>query len=112
LHDALPIYEKLGELDRAIENYGLAIRLRSDYAPAYYNRARTYVLKQDEERAIADYDKAIALQPTYEDAYVNRAVLHVSRRDIKSALADLDTAIRLNPRDVAEIGRASCRERE
>lgn len=97
------VYEKLEQLDGAVENYDRAVSLRSDYAQAYYNRARTYALKQDEERAVADYDKAISSQPTYEDAYVNRAVLKFSRRDIKGALADLDTAIRLDPRDVAAL---------
>ncbi|WP_309136898.1 tetratricopeptide repeat protein [Pseudomonas aeruginosa] len=94
-------YEKLGDIDLAIENFGRAIRLQSDYAQAYYNRAHAYVLKQDEERAIADYDKAILLQPTYAEAYVNRAIVKFLLRDVQGALADLDTAIKLNPRDVS-----------
>lgn len=93
------VYQELGDLDRAIANFGRAIDLQANNAQTYFNRAHAYVLKQDSESAIADYNKAILLQPMFEAAYVNRALLKLMRRDLNSAISDLDTAIRLNPRD-------------
>jgi tetratricopeptide (TPR) repeat protein len=56
-------YQRKDDLDRAIADYGEAIRLDPEYAEAYYGRGLTYRNKGDLERAIADYSEAIRLDP-------------------------------------------------
>jgi tetratricopeptide (TPR) repeat protein len=51
------------EHDKAIADYTEAIRLKPDYARAYYNRGLAYQRKEDGIRAKADLDKAISLDP-------------------------------------------------
>ena len=47
-------YYGAGDLDRAIEDYGAAIRLNPSYASAFSNRGNAYSLKGDFDKAIAD----------------------------------------------------------
>ena len=58
----------------------ITIRLKPDYATAYYNRG---IAKDDLGQyfdAIADYDIAIRLKPDYATAYYNRGIVeeHIS----------------------------------
>ena len=65
-------YYNLGQYQRAIEDYSAAIRLKPDYALAYYNRGCVYIKNPDQyKQAIEDFNKAIHLKPDYVEAYNN-----------------------------------------
>src|SRR5882757_8265486 len=49
-------YYGKGNYDRAIEDYGEAIRLDPKYATAYNNRGQSYNRKGEHDRAISDLD--------------------------------------------------------
>ena len=91
---------RAGQVDRAIETYDQAIAERPDAAKLYYNRAVTYILKNDREKALSDLNKAIALQPKFADAYENRGVLMSVDGKADQAMDDFEAAISLSPRDV------------
>jgi tetratricopeptide (TPR) repeat protein len=93
------VYERMGEVDLAIENYGAAIRLDPGYAQAFYNRAHAYIARQDYMAAIADYDRTIALKGDFADAHSNRGGMHLLLGDMDNAIKDFDAAIRLNGND-------------
>ena len=57
-------YWSLGDLNAAIFEYSIAIKLDPGNAGAFANRAATYVDLQSIDRAIADYDNAILLDQT------------------------------------------------
>ena len=87
----------LGNYTGAIADYDSAIRLKPDYANAYYNRG---LAKDDLGQyfaAIADYDIAIRLNPDYANAYNNRGIVKSNLGQHFAAIADFDIAIRLKP---------------
>lgn len=81
----------------AIEHYTKAIRVKPDFAEAYYNRGIAYSDKGDCDSAIADYTKAIELNPGDAAAYSNRGWVYGNAGDYEKALADFTKAIQLNP---------------
>ena len=85
------------DYDAKIADYSEAIRLKPDYADAYYNRGLAYYHKGQYDRAIADYDEAIRLKPDYADAYNNRGNAYNNKGQTDRAIADYVEAIRLKP---------------
>jgi lipoprotein NlpI len=97
-------YGEKRDYQRGIQDFDEAIRLRPDYAPAYYGRGNIYNAIGDTDKAIADFGAAIRIQPDFQAAYTNRGALHISNGDTDKAIADFDAAIRLNPSDVLALG--------
>ena len=64
-------YDTLGQLEKAIADYGRSLEL-SPSADAYYNRGLAYRNLSDFAAAIADYDRAIALDSMHARAWNNR----------------------------------------
>jgi tetratricopeptide (TPR) repeat protein len=75
--------------------YTEAIRLKPDYADAFYNRAVARDAKGDLDGALKDYSEAIRLEPGGPDVYHNRAIARRGKGDIKGAEQDSKEAIRL-----------------
>jgi tetratricopeptide (TPR) repeat protein len=61
-------------LDEAIRCYTEAIRLRADFAEAYYNRGVARRAKGDHNGAIQDYNKAVQFNPSYASTYVKPGI--------------------------------------
>ncbi len=61
------VYDEKGEYDRAIADYGQALRLKPDYPHAYKNRGRMQFYGGNFRAAALDVAKALELSPT--DAY-------------------------------------------
>ena len=95
-HRGLAYFAK-GDSDRAIADYGEAIRLVPSQVEVYSERALAYLSKQDDDRAIADYSEAIRLDPSHARAYRMRGVSYFSKGDYDRAIADYSDLIRLNP---------------
>jgi len=74
-----------------------AIRLKPDFAEAYYNRGVARLKEGDEWRALRDYDEAIRLKPNLAEAYNNRGIARRQKGDVQGALQDYTEAIRLEP---------------
>jgi tetratricopeptide (TPR) repeat protein len=88
---------RTAEADEKLQCYDEAIRLKPDYADAYYNRGFARNDKGDLVGALKDYDEAIRLKPDYADAYINRGIARKDKGDLAGALKDYDEAIRLKP---------------
>jgi regulator of sirC expression with transglutaminase-like and TPR domain len=88
-----------GDLDRAVHDFGEAIRIDPKYPDTYLERGQTFFKLGDTERAIADYSAALAHDPQYGAALRARgmAQLYLGKTDL--ALADLSKAIELGERD-------------
>jgi tetratricopeptide (TPR) repeat protein len=87
-------YRYKGELDRAIQDYGQAIKLNGKFAAAYTNRGVVYDQKGDLDLAIQDYDQSIKLKPSAE-AYFNRGNAHLGKSQYAAAIDDYNQAIKL-----------------
>jgi len=55
------VYQKLGQLEWALEDYDEAIHLNPEYAYAYNNRGLAYKELGQKAEAIADFEKSITL---------------------------------------------------
>ena len=88
------------DYDRAIADYGEAIKLSPKDAWAFAHRCEAYESKEDHDAAVADCTEAIKIDPKYGWAYNNRGVAYYGLHEYDAALADHAEAIRINSRDV------------
>lgn len=100
------LHQAKGNLDRAIADYGQAIRLMEEAAPASWELAFFYWLsghvyrgKGDLDRAIASYDESIRVAPRWDKAYNDRGAIYFQKGDYERALADLGKVIEIKPND-------------
>ncbi|MBW8883510.1 MAG: tetratricopeptide repeat protein [Planctomycetia bacterium] len=90
---------ELGDIDKAIEDCSIAIRLEPRSAEAYNNRGYMYTEKGDFDKAIKDFDYAIGLDPNHAAAYDNRGLVWSAQEQYDKAISDHATAIRLDPKN-------------
>ena len=86
-----------GDYDRAIADYGEAIRINPKFALAYNNRGDAWRHKGDLDRAIADFDEAIRLDPAFALAYGNRGDSWHQQKNFARAIEDYSAQIRIAP---------------
>jgi DNA-binding winged helix-turn-helix (wHTH) protein/Flp pilus assembly protein TadD len=92
--------QQRGQIEAAIENYQLAIRLNPGYAEAHYNLADAYEEIPDYDKALEEYQRAINADFTLYEAYNNLSRLYIlRRRDYGAALRLLDRAMNLKPQE-------------
>ncbi|MFL6799112.1 MAG: tetratricopeptide repeat protein [Xanthobacteraceae bacterium] len=87
-------YRLKGDYDRAIQDYGHAIKLNGKFAAAFNNRGVAYDRKGEYDHAIADFDQAIRLKPTVE-AYFNRGNAYLAKAQHAQAIDDYNAALKL-----------------
>jgi tetratricopeptide (TPR) repeat protein len=99
-----------GETQGALTSINQAIRLRPNYAGAYFVRANFHGLLGNKQRTLTDLNEAIRLNPQYTEAFFNRGKTRADLGDMQAAITDYNEAIRLNPQlAVAFIGRGIAR---
>jgi tetratricopeptide (TPR) repeat protein len=81
----------------AIRCYSEAIRIKPDYATAYFSRGFSRQAINDFDSAIADFSEAIRLVPNFSDFYLIRGLARNADNDVKGAIADFDKVIGLEP---------------
>ena len=86
-------YQQLGQHDAAIADFDAAIRVKPDYADAYFGRGAAKADLGRYDAAIADYDVAIRLKPNYADAYIGRGAAKGRSGQHFAAMSDYDVAI-------------------
>jgi tetratricopeptide (TPR) repeat protein len=91
----------VADVDEQLRFYTEAIRLKPDYADAFYNRGIARHDKGDLDGALQDYNEAIRLNPKGAFAFNNRGNARRDKGDLDRALQDYNEAIRLKP-DYAE----------
>lgn len=92
-------YRNRGQLDRALDDYDQALRLRPAFADAWNDRGVAERLKGNNERAIADFSEAIRLNPDYAAAWFNRGGAWASIGRLDLAIADFNRTLALEPGD-------------
>ena len=83
-----------------------SIRLKPDFARAYYKRASIYAKLGKYESAISDYSEAIRLQPDDSASYSNRALIYLKQRNNDLGCKDAQRACELKNCRILEIARA------
>jgi tetratricopeptide (TPR) repeat protein len=76
-------------LQSAIAHYQEAVRLKPDFATAYYRMAKDYLQMGKPEQAIAQWKQATRVEPRYYEAYTAIAFTYKKQGDMKDAIAAL-----------------------
>ena len=88
----------LGENDKAIKDFTLAIKADPALASAYNDRGVAYSAQRRPADAVRDFSQALALRIENADQVVfNRAMAYEDQGDIKRAYLDYRKAAELNP---------------
>jgi tetratricopeptide (TPR) repeat protein len=87
------------DLDRAIADFGEAIKLDPKNLLAYINRGNSLLDKGEYDAAIADYNAAIKADPNFLKAYTGRGDAYKDKKDYDRAIEDYKKALTLNPSD-------------
>lgn len=98
-------YDHKQDYDQAITDFNQAIRLKPDYALAYYDRGNAYAEKKAYDQAITDYTQAIQVNKNWRNfnpscyglptAYFNRGLAHRDKGERQSAIQDFQQALKL-----------------
>jgi tetratricopeptide (TPR) repeat protein len=106
-------YRLQWKMKEALEEYGLAIAVDADYAPAYFGRAMWSKQNNPDNDYDKDLDRAIERDPAYIDAYLERAFFYGRRNNWDDALTDLERANQIAPENafvLVRLGRAQIRD--
>jgi len=96
------VYGRNGNLDKAIEEFGLAIRINPRYAEAYHNIANIYYRKGDVNTAIENYNKALYFNPRLWQSYQTLGIVYFNIGQFDLAESYMKKAAEFNPTN-AEI---------
>ena len=98
-------YERLGKIDKALQDYTACISMDPKSAPAFFNRSGLYTYLGKTDEALADLNRAVALDPANKNYRGNRALLQRRRGNFEGAIQDTITckAIEKDPSLVKEL---------
>ncbi|MDO8446222.1 MAG: tetratricopeptide repeat protein [Deltaproteobacteria bacterium] len=90
-------YSKLGNYEKAIADFNMAIKLNPAYPEAYNNRGDVYFKLGDYQQAIKNYSTAIELAPGYAEAHNNRGRIYAMQGRLDEGMHEFQTALKLKP---------------
>lgn len=99
LHARGQAFYKRGDDAAAQVEYDLAIKLGTNDAQVYYDRALAHELGSENKSALADYDRYIKLKPDDSDALFRRGLLRLNSAQFGGAIADFTHAHEITPDD-------------
>jgi tetratricopeptide (TPR) repeat protein len=85
------------QMERAVANFGVALRLRPDYPEALAARGQALAALGRWREAIADLDAALQEYPGSSDLYCDHAKVAIGMHDFSTADDDVTIALRLDP---------------
>jgi tetratricopeptide (TPR) repeat protein len=92
------LYQDLGELELAKEQYQNLITIDPNSYPAYNNLGYiAFYFEENYEEAVRLYSKAIEFNPTYYQALFNRGLAYEWKDDFKNARKDYQQSLSINP---------------
>ena len=93
------LYARMGDLEKAYEDFTWAIAINHRSSDAFYNRGMVLARMDKYDLAIKDFDEAIELDPHAADAYCNRGNAYFQSGKNDLAMKDYNKAIQLKPND-------------
>ena len=85
------------DIDKAIENYEKAVKLKNDNAGALYNLAFCLQDKKNYAKALEYYKKVVNVDPSFKEAYHRIGLIHEDREEYAKALESLEKATEVDP---------------
>lgn len=97
-------YRAKGDYDRAIADYGQAIRLEPNYADTFNNRCWTRALAgRDLTQALDDCNESLRLSPDRPHVLNSRGLVQLKLGAFDRAIADYGAALRHDPKDADSL---------
>ncbi len=90
-------YGRSGNLEKAAEEFKIAIKLLPKYADAYHNLGNTYVQMKKSSEAMKNFQKAASINPNLWQSYQNMAAIYFDRENYLKAAEMFEKAIKINP---------------
>ena len=91
--------EARGELDRAAEHYGEALRLREHLAPVRVNLGKVRMTQGRFDEAAAEFERALVFDPELVDAHASLGWARFRQGRDQEAIEHMRRAVELAPRD-------------
>lgn len=92
-------YSRQGNLEKASEEFKLAIKLQPNYGDAYHNLANAYQQMGKTDLAIENYQKALSFNPSLWQSHQNLAAIYFAQQDLTFAENHLQKAIAIEPKN-------------
>lgn len=90
-------YRAEKQMQKALEDFNLAIQLLTDYQLAYVNRGNVYFSLNENEKALADYNKGLEIKKDDAKAFCNRAAVYFQLGQYEKAIEDGTNALKYKP---------------
>jgi len=90
-------YRFQGNHRKALDAYNQALKIDSQFGPAYLGLARARLMQDPNANVTVLLDEALKRDPNFGEVYLERAIYYLKDKEPKLALADLSTAERLLP---------------
>ncbi len=90
-------YQKLGQMDRAIDDFTKTLEIDPNNFKAYANRAITYGDMGQWDKQVDDCSKSIEINPNNQTTYSNRGLAYENLGDWESAIKDYTIVLKYNP---------------
>ncbi|OQY04872.1 MAG: hypothetical protein B6I20_02240 [Bacteroidetes bacterium 4572_117] len=87
------LHDRLGRIEKAVEDYSASIKHKDDYYLSYNNRGYEYYKLENYELAEKDYTKSIELKGDYYLNHLNRGLLLYKTKRYEEAIADYKIAL-------------------
>ncbi|ALJ00748.1 tetratricopeptide repeat protein [Rufibacter tibetensis] len=92
-------YQRLGDNQEAIIDFGRCLQIDEDYIPALLNRGLAYAHAYQFTSALEDFNRAVEIKPTLPEIYANRAVAYHGMGRTASACRDIEKAEQLGMKE-------------
>jgi tetratricopeptide (TPR) repeat protein len=92
-------FDKLGQTDDAIRDYGASLALNPQHTAAWGNRGQLYAAQGKFADAIADFDRALMVESNNAHDLSERGKVYGAIGKFDLALEDLGKAIKIQPRN-------------
>jgi len=98
------LYQDLGELELAKEQYHNLIAIDPNSYPAYNNLGYIALVFEDNyEEAVRCFSKAVEFNPQYDQAWCNRGIAYFYLQEWQKARADFLQSLKINPNNEGAI---------
>lgn len=91
-------YQSAGKLDKALELYFAAVKVRPTDPALRCNMGRIYLKKNDAVNALKLFKEATVLDPQYPDAHMFKGVAELNMGKVDQAMESFGKVMRLRPR--------------
>jgi protein O-mannosyl-transferase len=92
-------HSRLGNWEKALEDFNSSLRINTDNAKSYSNRANIKIFMQSYKEAIEDFNQAIQIENENPEYFSNRGIAYYYLQDFPAAIDDFDKAIAMDPQN-------------